>query len=1646
MNLKECIDRIYNDNMNYSCAIQAVNIADAINALSTDLYTDSNRFIYELLQNADDSSQNGEEIKVWIKFFDNTLVVAHTGKVFDEKDVRGICNINNGTKKSDLSKTGYKGIGFKSVFGHSDNVIIYTNNEYLRFDESYNFGWKWNISQHEWEEENNRKFRFPWQIIPIYTEDSEVETSIRGFISEIEANVATIIEINHIKDTLGAIQGLSQNANMFLFLKNICEINFTDDKIIIDRTCANRIILKKGKLPQTEWIVKKVDLQVSDNLKKALLDERNIPPKLLECTNIEMSLATQVDGQGIVNLEPKDRLLYSYLPTGESKYACPVLVNTSFLTSSNRETIHKDSKWNQWLFGCISFEIFRWISELVQTELSFQAYKIIPKESQYNDDLALNYNSGIKRAKKDIAFILSRDENLLKINEALIDRTYLSEKKFIGEQLIQDFIITHNSSVVKKQYVKKYTPFSELEKLGVECFDWNNLNRLLEFDRFKTTHTIQKNIDLIKYLKICCDSEKNKDVTKDFVSKLPFLYDHKGGISYPSKVCFPTADDENWNNQSNELTFVHRDILDWLFQNPEIKVWLENLGVKEKTDITYITQNILPNVSNYINKDNAILEVGKLFLLYKKGELKDDLICKLSAIKLLTTKNTLLPASECYLSDFYNPRLEIENVLSEDMFVNKGYCVNTLDKDEWKRFFKILGVQDGINFIQLEQKHSKSTLINQGFKEGFFLTENMSFKPYVSAFRADEFSNIVTLSLIRYVDVNYKFSVKFWEDYIRTYTPKIVETIATAFWGNWGMQGRTIGDSISNYIPWFVKNIKCIPTSTGKVEISSSVLLNTEQIKETVGKYLPVFHGPELSPDWKAFFNFKTQLELEDYLSVLANISSDIQDDGSIKKENYERMQLIYTILLDDCVNWSSDDIEKIKVWSNNNSLLNSKDSFTKCRDLHYFIDGNESVFQDEYAFIKLKSKNKSHQNLKNLLLYFQVNLLSQNQFKLVCDNKKICTELKAKLNNIIPYFKIWVEHDESDDITKQKLFQLQDKIDILEIYQSEELKITYSKMNFLKYVNLHFDENQLYITNPWSSNSVLLNLSDTLCRYFELEGYDNRLDFLLRSEIQEIQQYFKQEDIDFPVEWCTNYANINGKQFGIMSDFYDENTHDYEKKLYIESLLPRAVKNVLEHLRNLPEYDCSAAYVMSKSIIGGVSKNGNGITVVARPSDHNKVKLYYDSEFDVLEYVDAELWYEDGVTPPRQFTFGQLLKMTKINKIPIANIEFEDTEFDTPKSDVYDFHAVPYVPEEMAKIIASFANTKGGKIVFGITENKIIGLSSEFRMIDITNKAISLLSPIPIVLFDWIKKGEEFIFVVEIQKSDEDILVNNQKYIRLNSTSILSEDIIQQNHILNKFKPQKTIALIIAIENYLPRNENQITPVKYARNDALKVKDMLINSMQVKEEDITIILNEEAVKSTLEYDLKSLFNSLTENDRLIFYYAGHGFHNGISNCLSTYDMHQLNIGATSIELDQVLLNPLKNSKCKNALIFIDACAQSFKDMHARHNISNIHDDSLKVFSKEHPYYAIFMSCQTGESSYSCDVLENGIWTYHLVEAISEAKEQVVHNNKFITDRLLQDYLTNNVSAYVKSELGKEQHPKVILDSSYENVILEIED
>lgn len=1686
MNLSETIKKIFENNTCYALPQHAVDQAESLKSLSRDLYTDSKRFIYELLQNADDSSFPDTNVDIYIRLFGDIILIAHTGQPFTARDIEGLCSVNHGTKKNSIEKTGYKGIGFKAVFGQSNKVIVYSEDNYFRFDETYNFTWRWRQSQHEWETDNDRKFLYPWQMIPILTDKEDIPQEIDSFLSSGNWNVATLIYLSNKNDVEKAVKELIENVNMFLFLKNIKSIELKTDstyKISIVRD-GGKINIHQNNTLKAEWLLYSQQLVIPSEIKGQIAPDTNVPDKLKKATNIELSFAAKIEKGQLVPLKDGEQLLYAYLPTGEKKYYLPVLVNSSFLTSANRQSLHESSVWNQWLFESIAIGLFKWIAELVKGQHQYQAYNLIPRRLIYSDSLSNSFNEGIDKALDSVPFIISKQRIMLTRDQAIQDFTFLSNNAFVGGNNIRQFVIQRDNkaSIDLNPFVTHTDLGNRFKDLGVSCFDWEDMPGLFQFPHFKQNHTIADNIELIKHFKYLIERENIRKISNKTISSWKFIYNHKTKFESPSEIYFPEQGNQYWNNQDSDISFLHPDLLKWLLTSPNYGIWLENLGVTEKTDLSYLQKTILANPSAYTTLENAIPTIQTIYKLYLNHEIDEELLSQLGELKLLTKNDNLVAANQCYLSDLYRPRLPLEALITEDIFVSESYLSNRSDRDEWKRFFKMMGVKEGIEIISYNEQKSVNDFVNlYRLSSDYFNESDKSFNPWINTFRADQYSGIHSLLFLFYSN-NHQFGIKFWSDTIENIPLSKINELATAFWGNSGMPGRTSGSKVGNYIKWHVYNNDCVPTKMHDCRKATDVFLNDESIIKLVNNYLPVFDGPDLPPDWKSFFQFKSQLELSDYLKLISNIVTDATEEGRIKPENRERIQDVYNVLLDQTINWSDEEIAQIKEWAENIKLPDKSGFLRTINDLRYYADGDTSIFQDEFNFIFFNLPNKKHLHIENFLTILGIEIFKQENFSLSYNKEdKSVSSLKDKLKNISPYFEKWFLSSEQAG-ADAKIENFYNKIEKLEIYEAPELKITYN--NWEKNVQFHLKDNVLYVTSPWDSNMSLMYLPRKLCNYLGIKGFENELDFLLRSDVYEIQKHFKQEQIELPeqainveeekqtvetvnvgedkkritpddlislgIETVDELNKLLEKDRILSSSFFHFPTHSYSSLQYVQTIVRRAKINIKAYLETIG-YDCSEAAEIAPSIFGGIKKDGKDIYIVTRPSDNDEVLIYYTSEFDVLEYVDAEFWCEDGINTPKQITLGQLLKKTGINRIPIKNATISNSDiealFNAPKSEILDFSPVPYAPQEIARIISSFANTNGGTLIFGLKEinpasNEVVGLSTDFQVIEITKKALSLLSPIPPITYNWAKNGDNDIFVIKIEKSDTDILFDNEKYIRKEINSILELNEPKQNVILNDPKFKRNIAIIITIENYAP--VNQISKVKYAKEDALKFKKTLIDIMKLPEDEIFMLTDGEAFKNNLEYNFQGLFHSLTEDDRLIFYYVGHGFHNGITNYLSTYDTHKHHIAETSVSLSKILLDPLRKSKCRNALIFIDACAQIFQDENERTQISDINDEELILLSHDFPNYAIFLSCQPGQSSYSSDVLQNGIWTHHLVEALDGGVQEVIKSGKYITDRLLSDYLSSNVAAYTKKELFCDQNPRAVLDSSYENVIIEI--
>ena len=104
------------------------NVADLF-SLVDNLYSKETRFLYELIQNAEDNSYStatskSEEPFLAFKLYPDRIVIDSNEDGFSKSNIRAICSVGNSTKKHSAGYIGEKGIGFKSVFKIAQKVHI----------------------------------------------------------------------------------------------------------------------------------------------------------------------------------------------------------------------------------------------------------------------------------------------------------------------------------------------------------------------------------------------------------------------------------------------------------------------------------------------------------------------------------------------------------------------------------------------------------------------------------------------------------------------------------------------------------------------------------------------------------------------------------------------------------------------------------------------------------------------------------------------------------------------------------------------------------------------------------------------------------------------------------------------------------------------------------------------------------------------------------------------------------------------------------------------------------------------------------------------------------------------------------------------------------------------------------------------------------------------------------------------------------------------------------------------------------------------------------------------------------------------------------------------------------------------------------
>lgn len=298
------------------------------------LYTDRTHFIFELLQNAEDAGAS----RVLFQLLEGKLDVFHDGRPFDEKDVRGICGVGEGTKVEDLTQIGKFGIGFKSVCAYTTTPEIHSGDESFRIE---NYVRPYAIEKRNMDDSWTTLFVFPFnkEEVEPATACREISTRLRKLSARTLLFLRKIKEIEYrLPDGMGGVYLRDETAR-----GSAREVTVIGQNNGEDESESWLLFERPVDVPEpAEECPRQVSVEIGFRL------QRNEGEELEEVARI------------------KDSPLVVFFPT-EKETRLGFLIQGPYKTTPARDNIPKEDDWNATLVretACLMADVFPQLKDL----------------------------------------------------------------------------------------------------------------------------------------------------------------------------------------------------------------------------------------------------------------------------------------------------------------------------------------------------------------------------------------------------------------------------------------------------------------------------------------------------------------------------------------------------------------------------------------------------------------------------------------------------------------------------------------------------------------------------------------------------------------------------------------------------------------------------------------------------------------------------------------------------------------------------------------------------------------------------------------------------------------------------------------------------------------------------------------------------------------------------------------------------------------------------------------------------------------------------------------------------------------------------------------------------------------------------------
>ncbi|KAI0508878.1 hypothetical protein F5B22DRAFT_638424 [Xylaria bambusicola] len=374
-------------------------IGSSVLTLATNLYTSKARFIFELLQNADDNTYSkalgsGDIPYLSFRVHPRCIVVECNEDGFTDKNLAAICSIGKSSKVGGQGYIGEKGIGFKSVFMAASKVHIQSG--------AFSFSFK-----HKQGDSGMGMISPLWEEI-----DEELPSPLTRFTLLLHDDGGPAMRAKMRQSIEAQFEELQEN--LLLFMKNLKKLHVVFCDETSQEISSTVFSIERPRLTYAVLRKKKTSNGATEETTNLAKNENRTYSEMEEITRgyakSQIILAFPLSESQVPIIEPQD--LFVFLPVRPVGFK--FLIQADFVTDANRQDVVKDSLRNSQLVDSVAEGFIKAVLQFCEHDtLRFQWMKYLPdKESKNKNEwrgLWLSLVESIERRLGQAPILFSRE-------------------------------------------------------------------------------------------------------------------------------------------------------------------------------------------------------------------------------------------------------------------------------------------------------------------------------------------------------------------------------------------------------------------------------------------------------------------------------------------------------------------------------------------------------------------------------------------------------------------------------------------------------------------------------------------------------------------------------------------------------------------------------------------------------------------------------------------------------------------------------------------------------------------------------------------------------------------------------------------------------------------------------------------------------------------------------------------------------------------------------------------------------------------------------------------------------------------------------------------------------------------------------------